>query len=68
MDIKNTDFSNFTFNNTQYEVSYGLNYIPVDFGNSFSSYNISISQEDINSDVFNWMTVEPLIIKNNNIN
>ncbi|MFW9881330.1 MAG: hypothetical protein ACFFG0_50340, partial [Candidatus Thorarchaeota archaeon] len=68
MDIKNTDYTTFTFNETQYEVSYGLNIFPIDFGESFSSYNISVSQEDINNNIFNWIAVEPLYIKSGIIN
>ncbi len=62
-DIKNTDYTTFTFNDTQYDVSYGLNVLPVDFGENFNSYNISISQDDIDNDIFDWISVQPLYIK-----
>ncbi|MFW9894577.1 MAG: hypothetical protein ACFFD7_02095 [Candidatus Thorarchaeota archaeon] len=61
--IQNTAYGNFTFNNTMYNVSYGLNTIPIDFGVTNESYSIEISQHDIDRDIFDWITVEPLFIK-----
>ncbi|MHA2251721.1 MAG: hypothetical protein ACXAD7_15260, partial [Candidatus Kariarchaeaceae archaeon] len=61
--IQNTAYANFTFNNTMYNVSYGLNTIPIDFGVINESYSIGISQYDIDREIFDWIIVEPLFIK-----
>jgi len=44
-----------------------LNYYSIDFGTTNQSYSIGISQEDINNNVFDWISVQPLIIKEDNI-
>ena len=62
-EIQNTDYTTFTFNSSVYNVSYGLNIFPIDFGNQNQSYNIEISQDDANNDVFDWLCVQPLFIK-----
>jgi len=64
-DIQYTDYTNFTFNNSLYDVSYGLNILPVDFGTENVSYTLNISQNDVDNEVFNWITVQPLLIKSN---
>ncbi len=61
--ISNTDYTTFTFNSTVYNVSYGLNIFPVDFGVMNVSYSISISQDDIDNNIFDWIIVEPLFIE-----
>ncbi len=66
--IQNTAFTTFTFNNSVYNVSYGLNAFPIDFGTLNQSYSIDISQSDANNDVFDWICVQPLIIKEDTIN
>ncbi|MFW9874014.1 MAG: hypothetical protein ACFFG0_12980, partial [Candidatus Thorarchaeota archaeon] len=66
--IQNTDFTTFTFNNSVYNVSYGMNIIPVNFGTVNQSYSITISQSDANNDIFDWICVQPLYIKTGNIN
>jgi len=65
--IQNTDYTTFTFNNSVYNVSYGLNIFPIDFGSMNASYTITISQDDVNDDVFDWISVQPLYIKSDNI-
>ncbi|MHA1192226.1 MAG: hypothetical protein ACTSP9_08005 [Promethearchaeota archaeon] len=60
--IQNTDYTSFTFNETQYPVSYGLNMIPIDFGTENSSYSITISQDDVDNNVFDYLCVQPLSI------
>lgn len=61
--IQNTDYTTFTFNNSVYNVSYGINYFPIDFGMVSQSYSIIISQDDVNNNVFDWISVQPLYIK-----
>ena len=60
--IQNKAYTSFTFNSSTYNVSYGLNYFPIDFGTVNQSYSIGIAQSDIDNDVFNWICVQPLII------
>ncbi len=60
--IQNTDYTKFWFNGTQYNVSYGFNIFPVDFGNVNQSYSIDISQADVNNEIFDWVSVQPLYI------
>lgn len=60
--IRNRAFTNFTFNDTIFDVAYGLNSFPVDFGTENASYTITIEQEDVNNDVYEWIIVEPAII------
>lgn len=66
--IQNTDYTVFWFNGTQYDVSYGINIFPVDFGNVNQSYSIDISQADVNNDIFDWISVQPLYIESDIIN
>ncbi len=62
-DIQNRAFTSFDLDQVEYDVSYGLNYIPIDFGNEQQTYTITISQDDADNDVFNYLLVQPLIIK-----
>ena len=61
--IQNIDYTTFTLDAIVYNVSYGLNMIPINFGNENISYTLSISQEDVNNNVFDWISIEPLCIK-----
>lgn len=61
--IQNIDYTKFWFNGSQYDVSYGLNTIPVDFGTANQSYSIDVSQSDVDNEVFEWISVQPLFIK-----
>lgn len=65
--IQNTAYANFTFNSSMYNVSYGINVIPIDFGVINQSYSIDIAQYDIDNDIFDWICVQPLIIKEESI-
>jgi len=61
--VQNTAYANFTFNNTMYNVSYGINSIPIDFGAVEQSYSINITQYDIDRNIFDWIAIQPLYIK-----
>ncbi|MFW9939769.1 MAG: hypothetical protein ACFFFT_01920 [Candidatus Thorarchaeota archaeon] len=65
--VQNTAYTNFTFNNTIYDASYGLNYYMVDFADVEESYDLIIEQADVNNDVFDWFCVQPLLIDEDEI-
>ena len=65
--IQNTAYTSFTFNSSTYNVSYGLNTFPIDFGTVNQSYSIGISQSDIDNNVFDCICVQPLIIKEDTV-
>ena len=61
--IQNTAYANFTLDGIIYNVSYGMNYIPIDFGNINQTYTVNFDSDDISADVYDSFTVEPVIIK-----
>ncbi len=61
--VQNTDYTKFWFNGSRYNVSYGLNFIPVDFGTVNQSYSIDVSQADVDNEIFDWISVQPLYIE-----
>ena len=60
--IQNTAYSNFTLDGTIYDVSYGMNYIPIDFGSENKSYTVTFDPDDISAKVYDWFIVQPVII------
>ncbi|NHJ21818.1 MAG: hypothetical protein EAX91_12805 [Candidatus Lokiarchaeota archaeon] len=65
--IQNIDYTKFWFNGSQYDVSYGMNIFPVDFGTVNQSYSIDVSQSDVENGIFDWISVQPLYIESDTI-
>jgi len=59
--VHNAPYANFTLDGQVYNVSYGMNYIPINFLVN-KSYLLTFEEEDISADVFDWFVVEPLLI------
>ncbi|GAH00139.1 unnamed protein product, partial [marine sediment metagenome] len=66
-DVDGTDFTSFILDDEVYNVSYGLNAFPKDFGDEDSSHTIEFNQSDISEENFKWVCVEPLLIAQDNI-
>ncbi|MHA1231639.1 MAG: hypothetical protein ACTSPQ_13415 [Candidatus Helarchaeota archaeon] len=62
-EVNGTDFTNFTIDNETYEVSYGFNVFSKDFGESFTSHNLTFRQKDVDNNNFKWVAIEPLFIE-----
>lgn len=56
--VKDTAFANFTFEGTTYNISYGMNYIPIDFGEENETHYIYLDDKDN----YEWFAVEPVIL------
>jgi len=65
--IHNTPYANFTLDNKVYNVSYGMNYIPIDFGNQNKSYTVTFDSEDITNDVYDWFVVQPVFVASGDV-
>ena len=65
VDIVGIDMTHFTLDSQIYEVSYGLNIIPIDFSNQIESHAINIEQENLQ--YFKSLTVEPLFLAEDEI-
>ncbi|MGB5912593.1 MAG: hypothetical protein WBH31_15480 [Promethearchaeia archaeon] len=66
-DVNGIDFTSFKLDDEEYNVSYGLNAFPKDFGDEFTSHTIEFDQIAISDDYFKWLCVEPLFIAQDNI-
>lgn len=62
-----TDFTNFTLDGELYEVSYGINFFPIKYEEIFSTHLIEINQSVIDGNYYEWICVEPLLLKNGTI-
>jgi hypothetical protein len=61
VEIEDTDFTYFIFDEEIYEVSYGFNYFPIKFPNNYQKvYQLEIEPENL--EFFKSITVEPLFI------
>ncbi|MFX0024019.1 MAG: hypothetical protein ACFE9S_16955 [Candidatus Hermodarchaeota archaeon] len=67
VDINGTDFTSFILDGDEYEVSYGINIFPLDYGEEFTSHALEIQEKDIEKGSYNWITIEPLILIKDNI-
>lgn len=65
VEIEDIDFTWFVLDNQIYNVSYGLNIIPVEFANPFESHQIFIQPSNL--DYFKSLIVEPLILAENTL-
>ena len=65
--IHNAPYANFTLDGTIYNVSYGMNYIPINFGLENKSYTVLFDQSDITNDVYDWFVVQPVVIDSDSI-
>ena len=65
VEIEDIDFIWFVLDNQIYNVSYGLNIIPVEFINPFESHQIFIQPSNL--DYFKSLIVEPLILAENTL-
>ena len=64
-ELGGTDFTTFELNSQIYDVNYGLNIIPIDFGNTSALHTLSFEQGDIDDQNFEWFAIQPLIIEEN---
>ncbi|MGB5912150.1 MAG: hypothetical protein WBH31_13235 [Promethearchaeia archaeon] len=61
--IRNTAYSNITLDGQMYNISYGMNYIAIDFGEENQSHTLYLDPTDVNNDVYEWISVQPVVIK-----
>jgi hypothetical protein len=62
-DIGGIDFTTLSLDGETYDLSYGINIFPIDFGSDWNSHSITLQSSDISSNEnYNWITVEPLLI------
>lgn len=66
-EVKGADFTSFKLDNENHSVSYGLNVFPKYFGENYTSHNITFEQTAIDNNYFDWITVEPLFLEENDI-
>ena len=65
--LNGTDFTTFELDSQLYEVNYGLNIIPIDFGNSSALHSLIFEQDDVDNQNFEWFSIQSLIIEENEI-
>jgi hypothetical protein len=64
-ELSGTDFTTFELDSQIYDVNYGLNIIPIDFGNSSTLHSLTFEQDDIDDQNFEWFAIQPLILEEN---
>ncbi|MFX1555251.1 MAG: hypothetical protein ACFFBV_15110, partial [Promethearchaeota archaeon] len=68
--VNGTDYTSFQLDGELYNVSYGLNSFPKDFGEDWESHLITIDSSDLHDEdsklIFEWLCVEPLYLAENN--
>ena len=64
-ELSGIDSTTFELDSKIYDVSYGLNIIPINFGNSTSLHSLIFEQNDVDDQNFNWFAVQSLIIEHN---
>ncbi|TFF90390.1 MAG: hypothetical protein EU548_03250, partial [Promethearchaeota archaeon] len=62
-EVDNIDYTSLKLDNIEYNLSYGLNIFTKDFGTDFTFHNISINQKIIDNNYITWLSVEPMILK-----
>ena len=65
VDIVGIDITHFKIDNQIYDVSYGINIIPIEFSNQIKLHTINIEQ--VNLQYFKSLTVEPLFLAEDEI-
>lgn len=65
--VQNTAYANFTLDSVVYNISYGINYIPINFGNENKTYTVTFHSYDISRNIYDWFTVQPVIIDSGNV-
>ena len=61
------DFTSLLLDSTRYNISYGTNVLPIDFGENWALHCIHLTDTDINFNTIKWMAVEPLTLMEENI-
>lgn len=64
-ELSGIDFTTFELDSQIYDVNYGLNIIPIDFGNSSALHSLIFEQDDIDDQNFDWFAIQPLILEEN---
>ena len=68
VEVNGIDFTSINLDGIDYDVSYGINIFPIDFGSEFGAHYVTLKQADVNEQNFKWICIEPLFISQDKIN